>query len=255
MNFNALGALGGGPISLNGGTLVWAAGNTADISARTVTINAGGATFNTSGQGLTLANPIGNNGSGGLTLMPGAALVTLGGGSTVNTYRGGTTLTGGTLLIAGAGALGTAPSAAMTFLHFTGNSALDLNGNVTLTNKENVVIDAGVTLTVNNYYPQAETNSSQYNLTIPGVVSGSGSITKSNNNGVLALTGSNTYSGGTLIAGDVSGWNTSNIVQINTDASLGAAPLCPPRTSLSPAATRRGCSLPTALLPIARVLR
>ena len=64
----------------------------------------------------------------------------------------------------------------------------------------------------------------QYNLTIPGVVSGGGSILKSNNNGILYLAGSNTYSGGTVIVGDVSGWNTSNIVEINSDASLGTAP-------------------------------
>ena len=69
-----------------------------------------------------------------------------------------------------------------------------------------------------------QTNSNQYNLTIPGVISGGGAIEKSNNNGVLALTGSNTYSGGTFIASDVSGYNTSNTVQINTDASLGTAP-------------------------------
>ena len=103
INFNALSTLGSGQIGINGGTLVWATGNTADISVRTVTINAGGATFNTSGRNLTLAGPIGNNGSGGLTLVPGSALVTLGGSNTVNTYRGGTTLTGGTLLIAGSG--------------------------------------------------------------------------------------------------------------------------------------------------------
>ncbi len=227
LNFNAASTLGSGPISFNGGALQWAAGNTADISMRTVTINAGGATIDSLSQNLNLANTIGNGGAGGLTLSPGTATITLGGSNTVNTYRGGTTLTGGELLISTSSALGTPPAATMTFLHFTGNSTLALDGNVTLTNKENVVIDSGASVTFDNYYPLAETNSYQYNLTIPGVVSGGGAIVKSNNNGVLYLAGSNTFSGGTVIVGDTSGWNTSNIVEINSDASLGTAPSIP----------------------------
>src|SRR5262249_39039465 len=55
----------------------WASGNTADISSRTVTIGSSGATLNTNGNNVTLANSIGNNGSGALTKI-GNGTLTLG---------------------------------------------------------------------------------------------------------------------------------------------------------------------------------
>ena len=95
LNFSTSG-LGTGPVNFGGGTLQWAAGNTTDISAVPVTINAGGATFDTgANSSITLANAIGNNGSGGLTKV-GTGTLTLGGS---NSFAGGTTISAGMLSV------------------------------------------------------------------------------------------------------------------------------------------------------------
>jgi len=92
----ASGGLGSGGINFNGGTLQWASGTTNDISSQTVTINSAGGVLDMNGNTVTLANPIGNGGSGGLTVEGSAA------GSVLNlkgssTYTGGTTVASGTL--------------------------------------------------------------------------------------------------------------------------------------------------------------
>ncbi len=96
--FSTMSNLGTGNFLLfQNGTLRYAAGNTADISTRTVLINAGGAAIDTNGNDVTFANSIGNNGAGGLT-KKGAGTLTL---SAANTYTGSTTVNGGTLAVDG----------------------------------------------------------------------------------------------------------------------------------------------------------
>ena len=102
LNFTTIGNLGAGTvITFNGGTLQYAAGNTADITARTVTLNAGGGTIDTNGNNLTYANAIG--GIGGLTKI-GTGTLTLSG---TNTYSGGTNVQNGTVQAAADANLGT----------------------------------------------------------------------------------------------------------------------------------------------------
>ncbi|WP_333679962.1 autotransporter-associated beta strand repeat-containing protein [Dyella sp.] len=85
-----------GALSLNGGTLQ----NTATLaSARTVTLNAGGGTFQTIGD-LTLSGAIG--GAGALAKTGTAALIL----TTNDTYAGGTTIAAGTLQLGNGGTTG-----------------------------------------------------------------------------------------------------------------------------------------------------
>lgn len=108
---NVLGNIGNGTaVNFNGGTLTYGAGATADISVRTVTINAGGATIDTAGNNVTLANGIGNAGSGTLT-KTGAGTLTMSGTST---FTGATTLTTGGLVVNGSLAGAVNVSAATT---------------------------------------------------------------------------------------------------------------------------------------------
>ena len=89
INFLA-GGLGTGTITVNGGGLQWAAGNTSDISAQLAAIGSGGATFDTNGNNVSFATTLA--GSGGLT-KAGSGTLTLAGA----TYTGATNVNGGTL--------------------------------------------------------------------------------------------------------------------------------------------------------------
>jgi autotransporter-associated beta strand protein len=117
VNFNSLNNNFGGGTAINfgGGTLQYASGNTADISARTVTINAGGATIDTAGNNVAFANRIGNGGAGGLT-KAGAGTLTL---NTNGTYTGITVVS---------------------------NGVLALGANTSLSNSAAVIVNAGTTL-------------------------------------------------------------------------------------------------------------
>jgi len=100
VNFGGLANLGAGTaINFGGGTLQYAAGNTADISIRTVTINPAGATIDTAGNNVSFAKRIGNSGTGGLT-KTGAGNLTL---NTNIAYSGLTLVNQGSLVL-GAGA-------------------------------------------------------------------------------------------------------------------------------------------------------
>ena len=90
INFNSANSFGSGLITINGGGLQWATGNSADISAQLAAFGAGGATFDTNGNNVTLAASL--SGPGGL-IKTGAGTMTLSG---VNSYQGGTAINGGT---------------------------------------------------------------------------------------------------------------------------------------------------------------
>ncbi len=69
VNFTAGNNLGTGKITLNGGGLQWATGNTTDISARLNALGSSGGTFDTNGNNVTLATALSG---GGLTKQGGA---------------------------------------------------------------------------------------------------------------------------------------------------------------------------------------
>ena len=102
LNINSEYALGGANYSgltFNGGTLQYAAtllNGTTDVSTKSVTFN-GNATIDVNGNSINFANPIGNSGTGGLTVKSSVAngVLALAG---ADTYTGNTTVSSGTLL-------------------------------------------------------------------------------------------------------------------------------------------------------------
>ncbi len=116
----SLGTTGG--IVVNGGTLRWTTGNTADISSRLVMESGGTSTLDTNGNSVTLASAIGNSTSSGL-VKTGSGTLTL---SAASTYTGTTTVAAGTLATVslGTGAL-TVNSGAI--LSWTSATSANLN--------------------------------------------------------------------------------------------------------------------------------
>jgi autotransporter-associated beta strand protein len=179
------------PVTIGVGTLQWAAGNTDDISStRTITFSGGNATLNTNGNNVTLNNPIGNNGAGGL-VKAGAGILTLGGS---NTYTGNTTITGGALSISTNSGLGNQAS----------GGSLILNGGTLITTATMTLDNGGVNMRAvtlgsagGSLAPATGTV-----VSIDGPITGSGSLTISDVGQVTIfnpVAGQNTYSGGTYI--------------------------------------------------------
>ena len=194
---SALGNAASG-VSLNGGALQAAANLS---SNRAIAIGPNGGSIDTDGNNaVSLSGAI--SGSGKLfvvdsTRSSGALTLT----STNNTsFSGGTEIDSGLLKISAAGALG------------TGN--ITLNGG-TLETTADTTFGNGQTVTITG---AGGTINTDPNLTvIQGQISGSGALGVSGG-GVLQLSNTNSYAGGTIVAA-----NTT--VGVNSDASLGTGSL------------------------------
>ncbi|NEU96669.1 autotransporter outer membrane beta-barrel domain-containing protein, partial [Bradyrhizobium uaiense] len=183
INFNAASNFGSGNITLNGGGLQWASGNTADISGRLNAIGSGGATFDYNGNAVTLATAltgtggvtVANSGSGGALTLTGAA-----------SYSGATIINSGATLalstfgsIASSSAVtvnGTFDVSASSFL-FSAITTLAGSGSVALGSKA-LVITGGAT-------------------EFSGAINGSGGLEVAG--GTQTLSGVNGYSSATQI--------------------------------------------------------
>ena len=183
---NNLGTATGG-ITLNGGTLQ----NTASfITTRAIALGASGGTLQTDAA-LTASGVI--SGASGSLAKTGTGTLTLGG---ANTYSGGTTISAGTLSVATDGNLGAA-SAGLTFNGGT------LANSAAISSARNVALLAG-----------GGTVQTGADLSLTGVVSGSGQLTKTGS-GKLTLSNTNTYGGGTQV--------DTGTLAISSDTNLGAA--------------------------------
>jgi outer membrane autotransporter protein len=175
INFASLSNLGTGNITLNGGGLQWATGNTVDVSGRLNPLGANGAIFDTNGNNVTFNTAL----SGGELIKQGAGTLTL---VADNTYTGGTIINAGTLQLGNGGT--------------TGSIVGDVTDDAAL-----VVDNSGA-------------------VTLPGVISGSGTLTQMGS-GTTILTADNTYTGGTTISAGTlqlgNGGTTGSIVGDVTD--------------------------------------
>ncbi|MGN1285570.1 MAG: autotransporter domain-containing protein [Bradyrhizobium sp.] len=125
INFNAASNFGSGNITLNGGGLQWASGNTADISGKLNAIGSGGTTFDYNGNAVTLATALA--GTGGVTVAnsgSGGALTL----TTAENYSGATTINSGATL-----ALSTFGSISNSSI-VTVNGTFDISGSSTFFN-------------------------------------------------------------------------------------------------------------------------
>ena len=142
----------------------------------------GNATVDTTGGSIGLSGNL--SGSGGLTKV-GAGMLMLTG---LNTYSGGATISAGVLNINGDAAIGVANGA----LGFSGNGTLQAGAAViTLSSSRAISIANGITGAI---------DSNGNALAISGAISGGGSLAKVGA-GMLALDGSNSYAGTTIVSG------------------------------------------------------
>jgi len=163
--------LGTGTLTLDGGTLNNA--NTTFTLSRNIALGAAGGTVFVANGDLTLSGDI--SGIGSLRKI-GGRLLTLSGS---NTFSGGFNVTG-----SGSGVSVTDDSN-------LGSGAVTLSHLLTVTGS-NITID-------NDFTISGGTLSNANTVTLSGVLSGSGSLTKSGS-GTLELAGSNTYSGGSTVS-------------------------------------------------------
>jgi autotransporter-associated beta strand protein len=189
VNFTTAASFGSGNITLNGGELQWATGNTVDISPRLNAIGPGGTTFDTNGNNITFATVIAGSGP---VIKTGAGTLTL---TAANTYTGGITITGGLVNFATAANFG------------TGN--ITLYGGALQWAAGNTV-DISPRLDALGFDATFDTNGN--NVTLATAITGAGPVIKAGA-GTLTLTAANTYNEGTQL-------NTGTIA-VGSNTALG----------------------------------
>jgi fibronectin-binding autotransporter adhesin len=180
INAVKLNYLGNGTsLKFNGGGLQFA--GVYDPSARSMTFQAGGATLDTQTYNITLANAIGNGGSGGLTKQ-GSGILTLSG---ANTFTGPVNFNGGLIN-------------AVSLINLGNGATLNFNGGGL---QFSGVFDPSLrTMTFQAGGATLDTQAN--NITLANAIGngGAGGLTKKGSS-TLTLNAANTYSGDTKISG------------------------------------------------------
>ena len=197
-----------GTISVSGNTPSLISG-TGNYNGTALAVNT---TVNITGSGgLTISNPLWDSSSGAAAALTetGSGLLTL---AASNAYSGGTTIAGGTLQLGnnaalGAGVSGLAVTAGVLDVHGFNPTVGALTGAGTI---DNAAGGASPVLTVGNGGA-----SGTFSGTIQDSV-GTVSLVKEGN-GLEALKGANTYTGGTQVTGGT--------LQVGNAAALGSGPL------------------------------
>ncbi|QOZ38065.1 hypothetical protein XH92_22900 [Bradyrhizobium sp. CCBAU 53421] len=141
INFNAANNFGSGNVTLNGGGLQWASGNTADISGRLNAIGSAGATLDYNGNAVTLATAL--TGSGGVTVAnsgSGGALTF----TAAESYYGATTVNSGAKLALSA--FGSISNSSVVSV----NGTFDISGSSSFLNRITTLAGGGSVALGNN---------------------------------------------------------------------------------------------------------
>ncbi len=169
-------------INVNNGVIIKAGGGTIDTMANTVTQNA--PLLTDPSLGATLDGGLTKSGGGSLTL------------NAASTYTGGTSINGGTLIVAADPALGAAAGA----LRFNGGA---LQTAAALSSARPVTFNAA----------GGTVNTGGFNSTLSGAVNGGGQLIKTGA-GTLALIGANSGTGGALV--------NQGVLRVGAANSLGS---------------------------------
>jgi len=234
-------------IVLSGGTLGATANWTSSLGLRfgngSTTIQAGnstGSAFN-----ITLSGNLSNNsGQAGSFIKTGNGTLVLSG---ANTYNGTTTLQAGTLAINSSTAIGASTlsitggildNTSGSAITLSNNNAQNWNGDFTFAGTNDLNLGNGaVAMNATRSITVAAGN-----LTVGGVISGSGLGLTKNGSGTLVLLGNNTYTGATTVnagtislgSGGVIGTTSSNLTLANGSAlSIGSGAIAAASANVS----------------------
>lgn len=174
------GIVGSGPLNLGGGTLKVI--GSALTTANPIGLTGTNSTIDTNGLGATFSGVM--SGTGGFA-KSGLGTLSL---TAANTYSGGTTVNGGTLMVNADAALG-APSSGLT----VNGATLEFGAGFSFSANRAVSLGAG----------GGTVDTNGFNATIPQGITGTGGLTLADSSGTpgtLTLGGANSYSGGTTIS-------------------------------------------------------